>query len=761
MADYDEFLSFFMPESSHTQAGDKRYYLSNSFFYDEDNYDDTLDVAKQVNQKAWSDYCKGNVSGKNILASLYDTGQSLQSYLKKTKNTEALDYLAYAKELDATVSASEDYLSESTVDTLALEQLATTPLALAATTKDPFIKERYLFQAIKAVAMQGNWQEVIGIYQKNILPLKSKTYISDWALSRKAGAELMLGDSVQAFYDFAQVFDRCPSRRREADLSIRSHGIGFQEGALRLCRSNHEKAAVYAFNGIRDGVEGLDALEQIVALEPANPLVELLMAREINKNERFYYKQTSFWGEEPDEALVKANKSKALTYWDKLQAFTEKCIDNPVLPNKAYWLTAGSYLAYIEQDFSKANELLSKAKALNPANEGLKKQLLIQELLLTVNQNAAITHALEDSLVPLLEKFRKPNDFRMSNAFSEACKLLTNKYLQKEPVEEQKSSGWFSSCSSKKEEDKGSIPFATAKAYLLSVMNTYQVNSSLEYGGYMSQGDMYVIEDTTSMATVQAVIAYFEAKDKTKMDERFQQMCGFDADFLYTLLGRRALIEHNYAVAAQAWAKVNPSVFKDELWTTCFKKDPFLISPKQAKKATNPYTPSSFAAQLNTLSERLKTNPADTEAAYLLACGEYNLSYWGNAWVMTKRGRSSSEISLYSQRDKKTYEADYYTAIKAKNYFEQAMKSSDNELAAKACYGLALCESASYAIFVDLQEQGESEEYEVFQQRIERKRFDNTYTSAFSLLKSKFATTKFEDEMLKECSDYRHFVKGH
>jgi len=107
------------------------------------------------------------------------------------------------------------------------------------------------------------------------------------------------------------------------------------------------------------------------------------------------------------------------------------------------------------------------------------------------------------------------------------------------------------------------------------------------------------------------------------------------------------------------------------------------------------------------------------------------------------------------------YEADYYTGIKAKNYFEQAMKSSDNELAAKACYGLALCESASYAMFVDLQEQGESEEYEVFQKRIERKRFDNTYTSAFSLLKGKFAATKFEDEMLKECSDYRHFVKGH
>lgn len=758
MADYDEFLSFFMPESSHAQAGDKRYHLSNSFFYDEDNYDDTLDVGELENEKAWVAYCKNKLTDKEVTKSLYGKGTALEQYLKKTNNQEALAYLAYVKELDGTSTTSEDYLAENTVDTLALEQLATKPLAILASIKDPFIRERYAFQAVKAAGMQGKLDEVIRIYKTKVLPLAKKTYISDWALSRKAGAELVLGDSVQAFYDFAQVFDRCPSRRREADLSIRSHGVGFQEGALKLCRNNHEKAAVYAFNGIRDAVEGIDALEQIVALEPSNALIELLMAREINKNEKFYYKQVSFWGEEPDEALVKANKDKSLAYWTKLKEFTAKCIDNPALPNKAFWLTTASYIAYVEQDYPSANDFLAKAKAIQTDNEGLKKQLLIQELLLTVNQAKVITPSLEDTLVPLLEKFQKSNDFRMSNALTEAGSIIATKYLQTEAPEEKKS-GWFSSCSAKKNTTTALAPFAIAKAYLYRVMNTYQINTGFEYGGYMSQKDMYVIEDTTSMATVQAVIAYFEAKDKTPMDERLQKIVGFDQNFLYTLLGRRALIEHNYAVAATAWAKVNPTVFKEELWTSYFNNDPFAVTLTN-KKTRNTYTPASFAQQLYTLSEQVKKNPNDAEATYLLACGEYNISYWGNAWVMTKRGRGVSDISSYSGKSKDSYTTDYFTAQKAKDYFEQAMKSSDNEFAAKACYGAALCERANYSIYASLLEQGENEDYDAFQQKIERKRYDNTYTTAFALLKSRFANSKYQAEVLKECSEYRHFVKG-
>ena len=57
---------------------------------------------------------------------------------------------------------------------------------------------------------------------------------------------MALGDTSKAIYEFALVFERCPSRRREADLSLRSKGIKFQEKALSYCQNDAEKATAAA-----------------------------------------------------------------------------------------------------------------------------------------------------------------------------------------------------------------------------------------------------------------------------------------------------------------------------------------------------------------------------------------------------------------------------------------------------------------------------------------------------------------------------------
>jgi hypothetical protein len=84
-----------------------------------------------------------------------------------------------------------------------------------------FLKERYGFQAVKLAMILGQPEACVKLYNELILPLKTKTFISDWAFSRKAGATLALGDTAKAIYEFSLVFERCPSRRREADLSLR------------------------------------------------------------------------------------------------------------------------------------------------------------------------------------------------------------------------------------------------------------------------------------------------------------------------------------------------------------------------------------------------------------------------------------------------------------------------------------------------------------------------------------------------------------
>lgn len=759
MVDYDEFMSFFMPESATIKGGDLKYAYSSQFFYN--NYDDynvgnedTIDHEKPLNISAWSKYVGGKISKKQIEQSLYGTSSALQDWLASHQKAEAADYITFVRGIDqAYKRETVDYFTETKVDTVALIELFTNAKAALPQLKDEFVKERYAFQTIKLAMMNDQPQEALQVYDAAIKPLKKKTYISDWALSRKAGALIALGDSVQAYYDFAQVFDRCPSRRHAADLSIRSRGIGFQEEAVALCKNSHEKAAVYAFAAIKPSEEGLKFLEKMVDLDPTHPLIELVMSREINKNEALYYKQVDYWMGEPDANKEKENHDKAIPYWQKLKDFATACSANPQIPKTGFWLGALSYLEYIEKNFDKSAEYLAEAKLVVKPNTGLSKQLEIQELLLLSNKSPKITPELEDEITPVLASFGKPKDFRMSNALAEASKQLIARYYGRLPHEKEEKQGWLASCMNKKNEpEKVTIPYPKAKAYLLAALTSYQTNSGHEYGGYMSQTDMYAIEDTTESKTIEQVIAYFQESKKSAYDSLLQSMTGFSQDHLYVLLGRRALSEHDYAKATKAFEKVAPEVWRQEPWKSYFNEDPFFMTTTNKEKRST-YTPVTFAQKMQELASRLADNPNDFGAAYLLGCGAYSMSYQGNSWVLLRREWSTGEVNGYVQKD---YETDYYLATKAKSYFETALKSPDAELAAKAAFGAAKCENAAF--FVHANSQSGEEDYTVFEARIAKDKARD-YEHYFTLLKEKYKNTKFQKSLIRECSDYSTFVK--
>jgi hypothetical protein len=257
-------------------------------------------------------------------------------------------------------------------------------------------------------------------------------------------------------------------------------------------------------------------------------------------------------------------------------------------------------MEYVQGDYAKSEEFLNQAKAIKTTNQGLKNQINLQELLLISKSNNAITPEVEAKFLPILESFAKPKDFRISNSILESCKILSAKYLGNSEVQQvENKGGWLSSCSSKKEETTlvANAPHAIAKAYLLTMLTTYQNNSSQEYGGFESQKDMYLIEDTTSLATIEKVIAYFSEGNKSDFDKGLQKLVGLNNDHLYVLMGRRAVDEANYAKAAEAFGKVSPSIWNDEEWKY-FDEDPLYISTKYNGDKKNPnYTPLYFCEE--------------------------------------------------------------------------------------------------------------------------------------------------------------------
>lgn len=763
MADYDEFMSFFMPESSNATPENQKYHYTPMVFYNDNegegqnSVDDTTDLTEVENLQAWMKYCEGKISEKEIQSGVYKSivGSDLQTYFKSHKNQLAIDYLSFVQDAERKETASLNIEGETKPAEYSANDIKIL-MQLFGRAKHDFLKERIAFQLVKTLAKAKKYQEAVQTFNKSILPIKDKSFISDWALMRKAESEIALGDSAEAYYDFSRVYEKSKSHRNQADILVRYRIEGFPEEAIEFCKNDHEKASLYAFAGIKSGIDALPMLEKMVELDPKNQMIELIMAREINKNEKFYYDQMySEYNDDDTKKTIKLEQEKATDYWTKLKEFSIKCAENQALPKTGFWQTASAYMEYVQGGYAKAEVFLTQAKAIKTTNEGLKNQILLQELLLVSKKSEAITPAIEAEFLPILANFAKPKDFRISNAVVESCKILSAKYRGISEVEKTESKGLLSSCSDEKEENQviTNAPHAVAKAYLLSMLTTYQNNSSQEYGGFESQKDMFLIEDTTSLATIEKVITYFSEGNKSDFDKGLQKLVGFDNDHLYVLMGRRAMDETNYSKAAEAFGKVSPSVWKGDEWKY-FDEDPLYISIKyDADKKNLNDTPYTFAKKMAELEAKLKANPDDAESAYLLGCGTYNTTHEGNSWILRRHSWSSGEVNSYS---KGNYDIDYFQANKAKEFFIQASKSNNQELAAKAYFGAALCERDAYGVFISLQESNPDETPEVFQARMEKIR-TTKYSEYFKILYSKYQNTKYQKQVLEECGDYSLF----
>lgn len=753
-ADLNEFTSYFLPENATVQAGDGRYHYTQQFLY-LDEYSDSLQLDNNTNAQVWANYA--DVSDAIAYNYFYSesANNTLPNRLMIKGNKAAIAYIQLAKEVEKAYQPAIYSWEESSKDSLVLVEAFDKSQRLARSTTDAFLKERYGFQAVKLAMILGQPEACVKLYNELIQPLKTKTFISDWAFSRKAGATMTLGDTAKAIYEFALVFERCPSRRREADLSLRMKGIKFQEKALSYCQNDAEKAAVYALCAIQPLEDGLPMLKKIVELNPKNNLIELITAREINKNE--YYAN----GEIPyveDTTAYETRRAESSNYFEQLGEFSAENAENKNLGNPAFWYTAASYIAYVNKNYDKSSEYLTKAQAAATQNSYLKQQMSIQQMLLLIAKQDKITPEFENQAVGMLEQFGKSDNFRVVNAYTRACGLLARMY-RGQPLDEKKSNGWLSGCSSKQQEDVSGSHLA--KAFLLESASSWQSRPANADGyapAFATNTDRYTIEDSASVETVQKVLIYIQQPTLGDFDKRLVKLSGIDANYMHIVLGRKYLNEHHYVEAAEAFAKVSPQTWKEEPFVIYLDSNPFYIKPDNGQRTDETFTPATFTKRMAELEKQMKAG--DAQAAYLLGCGAYNMGYWGNSWLLSQRQWSGAEYQyMYPPRDLSG--EDYFASTKAKSYFEKAMQlTKDSEVAAKAAFGAAMCERNAFALFqaAEGREVGYSEnEQAAFTARMNsevRKRLD----PYFGLLKNKYPTTQYTREVVVECSTYRDFI---
>jgi hypothetical protein len=802
--DENEFLSYFMPESATATERDKFYYFSPRLYnYDADMQgegDETPFVADN-NTKAWAAYLNGWVAEKTIQAALADhqsaEAKTLTNALK-TKNEAARQYLQFAWDNENLGSVWQaDETSEPNTDSAATAQAVRNSLEMAIAESrantDLFLKERYGFQAVKLACVDNNYPKAAKLYDQLIAPLPKKTLISYWALSRKAGAMLALGDTARAIFDFAQVFANCPSRRREAEMSLRINHVRYNETALKFAENNQQRAAVLAICAIQPYQDALPKLKQLVEIDPTNPLIELVMAREINRNEYFWLADRNpvepTWYEndskgKADSVRFETRKTESESYASQLRDFALTSASNKALPNSAFWYTAAAYLDYLKKDYATAASELTQAEQTVPQNADLRKQIALQKMLLLAVQTEKITPEVETKLIGYLEQFGNATNFRMGDAFVRTCQQFADLYRGSN-APGAKSGGWLQGCSRPKTELVADG--ASAKAYLLTLLTSGQLNKNGAY--FMASTDQLRIEDTTSANVARQVVDFVNKPDATDFDKRLLKLTGLTTDYFYTLLGRRYMAEQRYAEAAETWAKLqnpakawgyqtqyndNGTETEKSVLSLYFSKDPFELPLKQKQHRPNTYTPVTFARRMAELQEKTTKLTGDEAAQvyYELGCGAYNLSYYGNAWVLVKRSWSSGEpvyssfINLPESRQTElTAQAQqdpYYTTAAAKAFFGLSLKAAKSPLLAdRAAYLAARCEENQFLArrAAEVAKRGgyvadDDADFNKAMDDLRRKEYATTFADFFK----NHTRSTYHSQMLRECATYSDFL---
>jgi len=784
-----EFFSLFQPEAATFASADSRYLftpqLYKAGYFGVDDAPDSL--AAETNTAAWVAYLGAGYPAKLVGDALADTSASnaLVDRLTSAK-PEAATYLrfAYAAQ-QATGELSPWTMSQP--DTIQLTQLRTQARRLAMATTDPFLKERYAFQAVKLAGEAGQFAQCIADYQQLAASSPTRTFISDWARCRLAGALLLQGEADRAVFEFAQVFANCPTRRLAAERSLRHHNLRFTEKALSFAKTDAERVAVYAICAIQPKQDALHLLEKMVALDPKNPLIELVLAREINRNE-YYFAAKQFPGYVDDEATradsiaFETRRKNVPGYSEQLLAFAEKLAKNAALGNPAFYLTAAAYLHYLDGDYESAKKTLAEAALKPTANTALKQQIALQQLLLLTAQPGLPTATDETELISYLTQFKQASvpdtnapyitNFRFTNAIQTVGRQLANRYLghagDDRPIK------WlaFVGCSQKTPFEGDQATYSgprQAKAFLMRMLTTG--NGSAGYSLYDFDAQM-ALEDSASVETAQSLYNYVR-NPLGEFDERLVKLAGVDSTYARLLLGRRALAEARYSIAERALSKVNAAVWQTAPWKTYFTVDPFSVNMPGEGKPRNPYTPAQFAEKMANLFWRAtyrKDGDKTAQTWYELGCGAYNLTYYGNAWMLVHRYRSSGEpyTYRYSATDaahlNQFYTDPYYSVQTARYYFVQAAKlATDPELAAKATYMAARCEANALQTrrVVEIAKTGGyvADDDQLFNEKMRQLAVAN-YDSCGTIYQRTYRQTQFAQLMQTRCALYRDFIGG-
>lgn len=698
----------------------KPFFLSESLFYDSEGLGDGATRFDDEISNDWADYLKGKTDLATVSYFLTKTGNVDSNFLyeytvenrsskiaqnwaskidlkdKRVKNF--FEFLHYGKLVEQ-FSLNEESWDYEEVEPKRIENI---PFIVSIekkynNTTDPFVKNRYWFQVIKAYFYSNKRADGIAFFEKTE-SIQPKNTLYYRALSYVAGITGRMGNRAKSNYLYSQVFDKCPKLQTVALFCFTPKEEKDWQDAFGYAKGTDEKVALWAIQGYYTDAER--AIDNIYNLNPKSNYLEFLLARLVNQEEikinKTFTKQTV----QQNKKAIKDSISKTVV------SLIDKIAQSGKVNKPYLWNCAAGYLQTLDGNYSKADSYFAKAESEMPKTELAIKQLRLLKFVNNLSKLDTINSKDETALVSdlnwlyteLPNKEGDDSDFRYQNAVDWSKNYLSALYRSQNNI---------------------------IMAELFAHENTFYHDNS----------------------RVLAIKAFLKRTDKNPFEEIAMRVYPLRLDQII-----------NYqAVMATYKNKINDALaLMNEFGEgETFPGNPFNGNIKDchdcdfATYQKRKYTEMDFLKTIKTMKESLAKNEDAYRNALLLGNAFYNITHYGNARIFYE-----SDIIGYGvcpvDFDEK-YRDIITDCSVAKMYYEQAFQSAQNdEQRAKAQYMLAKCErNQYYNLFyknLDYCWGGSDDDISFLE------------WNGFKNLKNNYSKTKFYQEVLAECGYFKTYV---
>jgi hypothetical protein len=750
---YDYYTSFFWNDQVDQRGYNPFYYTGMQNWYAET---DSFDM-ESINTQSWKQYFLDKPASKDVQRFIYTFSYKdvsilyssieknnlsvLPDSIKKNgvadwfvanKDLEALGYIMYAKQVEPHVTGNWDYWEPVKRDSVKMSGLIRNGLQLYKAAKKEDIKLRLAYQAMRLAHYSKRYDDCINFYNLYVKNNNSVSFLKPICLAHKAGAFYGKRQIDSAAYLFSLAFAQSDLNRISNMQSFEWSCIADSGRAryLQLCKTNAEKAnmlGMFAMRSASDQDGGLkdeiNELKTIASLDPSSPLLEIITAREINKIEEIYftpalYKASGkemeyYYRDQPVDEKMKAYPGKIKDFGDLLLSFAA----NKKISNSGFYTLAAAHLAFVGKDYASSEASLAKAKdmQLNPKQ---KDQWNLTKLLVTINKQQNIDAAFEASILAELKwlAVKAGSNETWTKFYRDVyIEVLGEKYHQQKDIARQ--------------------------ALCIVAGNRFG------YGG----SALDFLRENMNSHDLLTLNSLLESKKRNALDDYIISVTTFSANDVKDVIVTSFIRENNWIKAEEWLKKIPASYYKTDPYKTYLAANSFadlLYDTHVAtKQDTVIYTKLKFVQKMIQLEKQLVAATDNNKKAkihYQLANGLYQMSYWGNSWLLQTYDWSGSEAN-WSKKEN-NWLTEYYGVYHAEENYKKAFElSSDPEFKARCLFMSAKCDQKQ----VDMS-------YEAEEKNLDDFMLNKNY---FPQLVKDYNRTSFYKQAFNTCSYLRDFVK--